>query len=238
MLTFKLTPPSSLLKLFTLSLLMCSCGQNPERFDCGTDKSLTVDESLNECEQIGFLSNDLDLHLVARKFITATNSFSFDSSIEDDQQFGEVQEFYKDPSTGLIWQISLNNLAFSQEEAKEICEKKKALKLVWRLPTQDEFLSLANPTNRRLTEHPDKNFLIKEIFSVTLNQSPKKNLNFWTSSVKQVVGNYKKLSKENKSLIFKESIAEASTSKDDFLVQCVSDGTLAHKETDKNKKKN
>jgi hypothetical protein len=214
-------------------IIFASCGQNPERFDCGTGSNLSIEQRIDQCNETKALSNGQELSLVARKHIQTTLDKT--STLETSHQFGEVQEFHKDPITSLIWQTSINNLALTQNDAKKMCENKKTLNFKWRLPTHTEYLKFGNLNDK---ENKNENNQIKEIFESTFDKRYISGFHFWTSSIAPT--NNKALSNpiNKRPLIFKNTRSEmASTSSNDaFLVQCVSDGTLAPKETEKNKK--
>lgn len=220
---------SHLVLLSTLTLIT-SCGQMPERLDCGTDSDLSIEQRIESCNETKTLSNGQKLNLIARKYVQPTPESS--SSVENNQHFGEVQEFHKDPHTGLIWQTSINYKALSQQDAKKICDNKKALNLKWRLPTQTEYLSLGNPGKDGILE--SQNHQINEIFETSFDKKLIGKFSFWTSS--SVGANKKK-----QALIINSASTqlENANQADSFLVQCVSDGTSQpeeKKKEDNNKK--
>ncbi len=213
---------------FIAIIIFASCGQNPEKFDCGIESNLSIEQKIEQCNETKTLANGQELRLVARKHVQEILDKT--SSVDNDQQFGEIQEFHQDSKSGLIWQTSSNNLARSQEEAKKICDSKRALNLIWRLPSHVEFLKFGNsPFNEK--ESVDQNYQIKEIFEPTFDKRYINGFHFWTSSIAPT--NNKALSNPNnkRPLIFKNIKSEiANTSSNDaFLVQCVSDGSLQPK---------
>ncbi|MEI7441741.1 MAG: hypothetical protein WCK43_08965 [bacterium] len=227
------TSPSLLALLF----LSASCGQIPERFDCGTEKDLSIEQRIEQCNETKTLANGQALSLVARKYVKAIVDNA--SSVVIDQQFGEIQEFHKDPSTGLIWQTSSNNIALSQEDAKKICESKKALNLRWRLPSHIEFLKFGNFTKDE-KQSVDQNHQIKEIFESTFDRRYINNFHFWTSSIAPTNNKALLNSNNKRPLVFKETsseIAPSSNSNKPFLVQCVSDGNFQAEEKKEDPKK-
>ncbi len=220
---------SNLVLLSTLTLII-SCGQMPERLDCGTDSDLSIDQRIESCNETKTLSNGQKLNLIARKYVQPMPESS--SSVENNQHFGEVQEFYKDPNTGLIWQTSINYQALSQQDAKKICDNKKALNLKWRLPTQTEYLTLGNYVkNGTLLS---QNHQIDEIFEPSFDKKLIGKFSFWTSSS---LG-----ANKNKQALIINSVdtqPKNANHAESFLVQCVSDGTPQpeeKKKEDNNKK--
>ena len=222
---------------FIAIIIFASCGQNPEKFDCGIESNLSIEQKIEQCNETKTLANRQELSLVARKYIQA--DIDKTSTVQIDQQFGEVQEFHKDSNTGLIWQTSLNNLATSQEDAKKMCAEKKALNLKWRLPTHTEYLNFGNPQINN-KEGSKENHHIKEIFESTFDKRYISSFHFWTSSLMRTDNKSLSNPGNKRPLIFKNSRSEVSneSSRNVFLVQCVSDGFIISKTKKEPKKSN